>query len=76
MRGIRAKLGIEKQITTYTARHSYATMLKRAGAPIEFISEGLTHGDLRTTEKYQDSFEDTTKRKWGKALLDFDKPDE
>lgn len=76
MRGIRAKLGIEKQITTYTARHSFATMLKRSGAPTEFISESLRHQDLRTTEKYLDSFEDTTKRKYGNALLDFDKPDE
>jgi integrase/recombinase XerD len=76
MRVIRAKLGIEKQVTTYTARHSFATMLKRSGAPMEFISESLRHQDLRTTEKYLDSFEDTTKRRYGKALLDFNKPDE
>lgn len=76
MRIIRAKLGIEKKITTYTARHSFATMLKRSGAPTEFISEALRHQDLKTTEKYLDSFEDTTKRKFGNALLDFDKPDE
>lgn len=76
MRAIRAKLGIEKQVTTYTARHSFATMLKRSGAPTEFISESLRHQDLKTTEMYLDSFEDTTKRRFGKALLDFDKPDE
>jgi len=31
---------------------------------------------LKTTEKYLDSFEDTTKRKFGKALLDFTGEDE
>lgn len=45
-----AELGIEKPVTTYTARHSFSTVLKRSGVPIEFISESLGHHDLRTTE--------------------------
>ncbi|HPG54617.1 MAG TPA: site-specific integrase [Smithellaceae bacterium] len=76
MKAIAEKLGIEKPVTTYVARHSFATMLKRSGAPTEFISESLRHQDLKTTEKYLDSFEDTTKRKFGKALLDFTGEDE
>lgn len=55
---IAKKLNIEKKVTTYTARHSYATMLKRGGASTEFISESLGHGNLHTTENYLDSFED------------------
>lgn len=44
-------------ITTYTARHSFATVLKRSGANIAFISESLGHNDLKTTESYLASFE-------------------
>ena len=44
-------------ISTYTARHSFATVLKRSGANIAYISESLGHSDLRTTENYLASFE-------------------
>lgn len=71
MRAIAAKLGIDKPVTTYVARHSYATMMKNSGAPMAFISESLGHQDQRTTKNYLDSFEDTAKRKHGRALLDF-----
>ena len=69
---IAAAVGIEQHVTTYTARHSYATVLKRSGAPVEFISEALGHADIRTTENYLDSFEDDTKRKYASALTAFD----
>ncbi len=59
-------LGIGK-ITTYTARHSYATVLKRSGANISYISESLGHTDLSTTENYLASFEaDERKKNSGK----------
>ena len=64
-------MGIQAHVTTYTARHSYATVLKRSGAPVEFISESLGHSDIRTTENYLDSFEDDTKRKYASALTAF-----
>ena len=41
IRRIAKAAGIEKVITTYTARHTYSTVLKRSGASIEFISESL-----------------------------------
>ncbi len=47
----------EGNISTYTARHSFATVLKRAGANIAYISESLGHQDLKTTENYLASFE-------------------
>lgn len=68
-----ADLGIEKTVTTYTARHSFSTVLKRSGAPIEFISESLGHHDLRTTESYLDSFEDDVKKQYAQSLLNFSK---
>jgi len=60
-----------EKITTYWARHSFSTVLKRSGASTEFISESLGHKDLRTTENYLDSFEDDMKKQYAKALTDF-----
>ncbi len=54
---IAESLGIEANITTYVARHSFATVLKRSGVSIEFISESLGHSDLKTTENYLANFE-------------------
>lgn len=52
------KLEIPQHITTYSARHSFATVLKRSGANISMISDLLGHSDLSVTQKYLDSFED------------------
>lgn len=71
MKRIGEELGFSMPLTTYTARHSYATVLKRSGAPIEFISESLGHKDLQTTERYLDSFEDDMKLEYQKKLLEF-----
>ena len=60
-----------ENISTYTARHSYATVLKRSGANIAFISESLGHSDLKTTENYLDSFEDDTRLKNASELTNF-----
>jgi integrase/recombinase XerD len=50
-------LGIEKNVTTYFARHSFATVLKRSGANISMISELLGHSSVDVTESYLDGFE-------------------
>lgn len=71
MKKVTKALGIEANVTTYVARHSYATMLKRGGVPMEFISESLGHSNLQTTESYLDSFEDETEEKYSKTLTDF-----
>lgn len=71
VRRIAKKVGIEKDVTTYVARHSFVTVLKRSGASLEFISEAVGHSNLRTTEGYADSFEDSIKKQFAKALTDF-----
>ncbi|HOU03466.1 MAG TPA: site-specific integrase [Bacteroidales bacterium] len=70
MRKIGKALGYGN-ISTYTARHSFATVLKRSGANIAFISESLGHADLHTTESYLDSFEDETRLKNAAELTKF-----
>ena len=51
------RVGIEAHITTYVARHSFATILKRNGVDIAKISELLGHRDEKTTKIYLDDFE-------------------
>ncbi len=58
MKQIARELEIKKEITTYTARHSFATVLKRSGATTEMISELLGHSSVIVTKNYLDSFED------------------
>jgi integrase len=70
---IASELGIEKEITTYTARHTFSTVLKRSGASVEFISEALGHADLKTTETYLDSFENESKKFHAELLTAFEK---
>jgi len=70
MKRIAEALDIPK-ITTYTARHSYATVLKRSGANIAFISESLGHSDLKTTENYLASFETEEREKNARLLMAF-----
>lgn len=53
---IAAVLGINETLTTYAARHSYATIMKHNGAPISIISESMGHQNERITQVYLDSF--------------------
>lgn len=59
-------------LSTYTARHSYATVLKRSGANIAYISESLGHKDLKTTENYLASFEKEERVKNASFLTQFE----
>lgn len=70
MKMIGEKLGIDG-ISTYTARHSYATVLKRSGANIAYISESLGHNSLKTTESYLASFEKEERQKNAALLTNF-----
>jgi integrase len=70
---VRKKLGIEKSLTTYVARHTFSTVLKRSGVSTEFIQEALGHTSIRTTENYLDSFEKEVKKEYAIRLLDFKK---
>ncbi len=71
MNKIAEDLKLEKHVTTYTARHTFSTVLKRSGASTEFISEALGHSNKKTTESYLDSFEQDTQKEFAKKLLEF-----
>ena len=57
LRKIGEKLGLPIDLTTYVARHSFATVLKRSGVSTSIISESLGHSSEKVTQIYLDSFE-------------------
>jgi len=59
LREIGRELNIPVNLTTYVARHSFATVLKRSGVNIGIISECLGHSEISTTLIYLDSFENS-----------------
>lgn len=71
MKRICILLKLEKVVTTYWARHSMASILKRSGTSIAEISEALGHANSSVTQKYLDSFEDDTKRELAITLSKF-----
>jgi integrase len=71
MKEILMNLGIDKKATTYVARHTFSTVLKRSGASTESIQEALGHTNIKTTESYLDSFDRETKRELAGRLSAF-----
>ncbi len=71
MKQIAIELEIFKPITTYYARHSFATILKNSGVSTEFICEALGHTSLQTTKNYLAGFEQDAIRKTTDVLTSF-----
>ena len=57
LKNIGKKLNVSTKITTYVARHSFATVLKRSGVNTSIISEAMGHSSEKVTQIYLDSFE-------------------
>jgi integrase len=70
MEVIRRELGIKQTVTTYAARHSFSTTLKRKGVPTSYIMEALGHSSMQITEHYLDSFTDDVKLSYAHLLTD------
>lgn len=69
MKMIGEKLNLGK-ITTYVARHTYATVLRNEGVPISIISPMLGHSSITTTEIYLADLESEYRAK-NASLLSF-----
>jgi len=59
------------RVSTYWARHSFATNAIRNGASMEFVQESLGHGSLSTTQQYFAGFENEAKRDFFQKLMNF-----
>ena len=62
--------GIEKKITTYVARHSFATILKKIGTSTDVISELMGHSDVQITMTYLKEFDNEELDNANRKLLD------
>ena len=62
------ELGIP-EFTTYSARHSFATILNRNGVDLKYISECLGHSSLKMTETYLAGFTKEDRMKYSVILL-------
>ena len=71
LKSIARLLELGENFSIQTARHTYATILKRKGAPIAFISDALGHNSLKTTENYLASFDKERRREFADILTDF-----
>jgi integrase/recombinase XerD len=65
------ELKINKDVTCYVARHSYATQLMKHGASTSFIGKSIGHTSTNTTDLYLGSFDEEIKREWQKKISEF-----
>lgn len=62
-RGIKAlakKAGIQENVTFHVARHSFADFARTSGMNIYDISKALGHTDIKITQSYLKSFDETS----------------
>ena len=55
LKDIGRKIGLQFPLTTYVARHSWATIARNLDIPISVISESMGHTSEKTTRIYLDS---------------------
>ena len=62
-------LGLQRPLTMYVARHSWASAAKAKNVPIAVISEGMGHDSEATTQVYLASLETSVVDKANKMIL-------
>lgn len=62
---------LPKEISTYWARHTFATLSIQNGASMEFMKESLGHSNIKTTQNYFGGFDEETKKKFSKDIMNF-----
>lgn len=69
LKKIGEKAKIEIPLTTYVARHTYATILKNQGISTSIISQALGHDSEKTTQIYLESFQNEILDKASRSIL-------
>ncbi len=70
LKELAALAGVDKVLTSYVARHSYATIMKGMGVATDLISESMGHADLKVTQAYLKEFENEVIDNANDKLLD------
>jgi integrase len=68
LKQIAGRVGITENVSSYVARHSWATIAKNSGTSTEFISESLGHSSVIVTQLYLKSFEKSTRREHSEKM--------
>jgi integrase len=69
IRAVCSDLGIEADVTSYVARHSFANRMIEAGTPIAYVSQALGHAKISTTEGYVGRLSTEKSRAYLQSLL-------
>ena len=59
LKQISGKLNLDKTLSSYVSRHSWATIALRKGISVQVISEGMGHENEKTTRIYLSSLDQT-----------------
>jgi integrase len=68
VRRVSKAVGINENVSSYVARHSWATIAKNSGTSTEFISEALGHSSVTVTKRYLKSFEKATREEHSEKM--------
>lgn len=71
LKALAKSLGIKGNVTSYSIRHSFATLLKSLNVQIEMISELLGHTSIKTTQIYLKEFAIEEQTKVNQASYDY-----
>jgi len=63
-------MGIEKNINSKIARHSFATTSILMSKSMEFNQDSMGHSIIKTTHNYFAGFDDETKKEFAHRLMD------
>jgi integrase/recombinase XerD len=69
LKDIALKCNINCDLTTYVARHTYATVMKKSGHSTGLISESMGHSSESVTKIYLESFENSFLDEANKSIL-------
>ena len=71
LKDLSERLKIQRPLTMYVARHSWASAAKAKNVPLSVISEGMGHDSEATTQIYLASLETSVVDKANKMILEF-----
>ena len=70
LKDLSGKLKLQRPLTMYVARHSWASVAKVRNVPLSVISEGMGHDSEKTTQIYLASLEASVVDKANKMILE------
>lgn len=69
LKNIGEMAGLHIPLTTYVARHSWASIMRDMGNDITVVGKGLGHSDIKTTQIYLSTIDNSTVMKANKRFL-------